>query len=52
MTSKYINELVSSMGGGGGVLKNYNNIGFLSNNGTVTLKNHKATKLAFNVEPT
>ena len=30
-------------------LKNYKNIGFLSNTGLDPLKNHKATKLAFNV---
>ena len=38
--------------GGQGVwilLKNYKNIGFLSNTGPDPLKNHKATKPAFNV---
>ena len=30
-------------------LKNHKNIGFLSNTGTDPLKNHKATKPAFNV---
>ena len=44
-------------GGGGGdrgsgpPLKNYNNIGFLSNTGPDPLKNHKATKPAFNFGP-
>ena len=41
-------------GGGQGVrtpLKNYKNIGFLSNTGPDPLKNHKATKPTFNVEP-
>ena len=40
------------MGGGRGSvppLKNHKNIGFLSNTGTDPLKNHKATKPAFNV---
>ena len=32
-------------------LKNHQNIGFLSNTGPDHLKNHKATKPAFNVEP-
>ena len=32
-------------------LKNYKNIGFLSNAGPDSLKNHKATKPAFNVGP-
>ena len=32
-------------------LKNHKNIGFLSNTGLDRLKNHKATKLAFNVRP-
>ena len=40
--------------GGGGMgfgppLKNHKNIGFLSNTGPDPLKNHKATKLVFNV---
>ena len=44
------------MGGGGqGVLtpteKSQKNIGFLSNTGPDPLKNHKATKPAFNVGP-
>ena len=33
-------------------LKNYKNIGFLSNTGPDPLKNHKATKPAFNVRAT
>ena len=40
--------------GGQGVqipLKNNKNIGFLSNTGPDPLKNHKATKAAFNVGP-
>ena len=40
--------------GGQGVrtpLKNHKNIGFLSNTGLDSLKNHKATKSAFNVRP-
>ena len=41
--------------GGQGVwtplLKNHKNIGFLSNTGLDYLKNHKATKHAFNVGP-
>ena len=32
-------------------LENYKNIGFLSNTGPDPLKNHKATKQAFNVGP-
>ena len=32
-------------------LKDYKNIGFLSNTGLDPLKNHKATKLAFNIVP-
>ena len=32
-------------------LKNYKNIGFLSDTGPDPLKNHKATKPAFNVGP-
>ena len=32
-------------------LENHKNIGFLSNTGLETLKNHKATKPAFNVGP-
>ena len=31
-------------------MKNHKNIGFLSNTGTESLKNHKVTKPAFNVE--
>ena len=41
-------------GGGQGVrtpLENHKNIGFLSNTGPDPLKNHKATKPAFNVGP-
>ena len=38
-------------GGGGGGLKNHKNIGFLSNTGPDPLKNHKATKPAFNAGP-
>ena len=44
-------------GGGGGAggenppLKNHKNIGFLSNTSPDPLKNHKATKPAFNVGP-
>ena len=40
-------------GGTGGpyLLKNHKNIGFLSNTGPDPLKNHKATKPAFNVGP-
>ena len=44
-------------GGGGGqglltpTLENNKKIGFLSNNGPDPLKNHKATKPAFNVGP-
>ena len=40
--------------GGQGVrtpLKNHKNIGFLSNTGADHLKNHRATKPAFNVGP-
>ena len=43
-----------SRGGTGGPdppLKNHKNIGFLSNTGPDLLKNHKATKPAFNVWP-
>ena len=43
-----------SIGGTGGPnpnLKNNKNIGFLSNTGPEPLKNHKATKPAFNVWP-
>ena len=36
-------------GGGGGGQKNHKNIEFLSNSGPDPLKNHKATKPAFNV---
>ena len=35
----------------GAPLKNHNNIGFPSNTGPDPLKNHKATKPAFNVGP-
>ena len=35
--------------GAGPSLKNYKNIGFLSNTGLDSLKNHKATNSAFNV---
>ena len=38
--------------GSGPPLKNYKNIGFLSDTGLDHLKNHKATKPAFNVGPT
>ena len=46
--------------GGGGVggqgsglsLKNYKNIGFLSNTGSNSIKNHKATKPALKIGPT
>ena len=41
-----------SRGGTGGptsTLENHKNIGFLSNTGPDPLKNHKATKPAFNV---
>ena len=43
----------SRVGGGRGPdpLKNYKNIGFLSNTGQDLLKNHTATKPAFNVGP-
>ena len=37
--------------GSGPLLKNHKNIGFLSNTGPEPLKNHKATKPAFYVEP-
>ena len=37
--------------GSGPSLKNHKNIGFLSNTGLDRLKNHKVTKLAFNVGP-
>ena len=33
-------------------LKNHANMGFLSNSGSDSMKNHKATKQAFNVGPT
>ena len=36
----------------GGPPVNHKNIGFLSNTGLDPLKNHKATKAAFNVGPT
>ena len=36
-------------GGPTSTLKNHENIGFLSNTGPDPLKNHKATKPAFNV---
>ena len=40
-------------GGGGGIdlPENRKNIGFLSNSGSDPLKNHEATKAAFNVGP-
>ena len=40
-------------GGAGGLdpLKNHKNIGFLSNTGPDSMKNHKATKPAFKVGP-
>ena len=46
--------MCGSRGGGGGgsgldPLENYKNIGFLSNTGPDTLKNHKAAKQEFNV---
>ena len=49
-------HMCGSRGGGGGQgvwtpLKNHKNIGFPSNTGLDPLKNHKATKPAFNVEP-
>ena len=55
----FSNALRLSRGGGQGVvppphthtLKNHKNIGFLSNTGPDPLKNHKATKPAFNVGP-
>ena len=34
-----------------GVLKNHINVGFLGNTSTDPLKNHKATKPPFNIEP-
>ena len=37
--------------GVGPLLENHKNIGFLSNTGPDPLKNHKATKPAFNVGP-
>ena len=37
--------------GSGPSLKNHKNIGFLSNTGPDTLKNHKATKPEFNAGP-
>ena len=37
--------------GSGSPLKNHKNMGFLSNTGPDPLKNHKATKSAFNFEP-
>ena len=39
------------MGDRGSGLKNDKNIGFLSNTGPDNLKNHKATKPAFNLGP-
>ena len=36
---------------GSGPPEKHKNIGFLSNTGSVPLKNHKATKPAFNVGP-
>ena len=47
-------DMCRSRGGTGGLhppLENYKNIGFLSNTGPDLLKNHKATKPAFNVGP-
>ena len=41
----------ASPGGIRTTLKNHKNIGFLSNTGPDPLKNHKATKPAFNVGP-
>ena len=38
-------------GNRGSLLENHKNIGFLSNTGTDPLKNHTATKPAFNVGP-
>ena len=40
-------------GGAGGLvpLENHKDIGFLSKSGPDPLKNHRATKLAFNVAP-
>ena len=47
--------MLSRRGGGGGCRddspENHKNIGFLSNTGPDPLKNHKATKPAFKVEP-
>ena len=51
------NYMGGSRGGGGGqgvktpLLKNHKNKGFLRNTGPDPLKNHKATKPAFNVGP-
>ena len=44
-------EAQEQIGGPEPPLKNEKNIGFLSNAGPDPLKNHKATKPAFNVEP-
>ena len=38
-------------GGGGGGLENHKAIGFLSHAGPDPMKNHKATKPAFNIGP-
>ena len=47
------NHMRGSRGGRGSgpTVKNHKTIGFLSNTGADPVKNHKATKPAFNVEP-
>ena len=55
MTKTCLDSWADPEGGGGGEqgvqtpLKNHKNIGFLCNTGPNPLKNHKATKPAFNV---
>ena len=55
LAKKTCQVMCGSRGGGdrgsGPHLENHKNIGFLSNPGTDPLKNHKATKPAFNVGP-
>ena len=46
---KITGESMGGSRGGGGALKNHKNIGFLCDTGPDSLKNHKATKPAFNV---
>ena len=47
----YLHARIQSGGTGGPDQANHKNIGFVSNTGPDPLKNHKATKPAFNVEP-